>query len=214
MNFSSLSGLKGLTHLLLSGTSLTNCDLAGLKSLAKLTILDLSKTGISSQQVEEFAEARQLQELLLSENQFSGSGLGSLKDAGNLRFIDLRECTLESTAWEKIGTLKQLKALRLDSSNIDGKHLGLLAKIPLQVLTLTKTKLTDADCEALLPLSRSLRFIDLQDTDLTDASVATLSRLKALSRLAIKGTKITRDGIEDLEFALPNCNIDLAEPDE
>ena len=52
----------------------------------------------------------------------------------------------------------------------------------------------------------SLEWLDLQETDISDASLAHLASLTQLRGLAL-GPNVTPDGIERIQSLLPNCLI-------
>ncbi|HET6880828.1 MAG TPA: serine/threonine-protein kinase [Pirellulales bacterium] len=56
-----------------------------------------------------------------------------------------------------------------------------------------------------------LSYISLRDSDLSDAGLASLSLVTFLESLDVRGTKVTRAGVEALQKALPDCKI-LWEP--
>ena len=54
--------------------------------------------------------------------------------------------------------------------------------------------------------------MDLENTALTNASVAHLGHLKNLNNLSLKGTKVTGGGRLRLKRSLPRCNIQPEPP--
>jgi hypothetical protein len=54
---------------------------------------------------------------------------------------------------------------------------------------------------------RNLRYIQLDNTRITDAGLMRLEELKGLDSLSLGDTQITNDGIIKLKKALPNTSI-------
>ena len=72
----------------------------------------------------------------------------------------------------------------------------------------TQTKITD---EALVQLQamQKLQRLWLDNTSVTDAAIGHLVKRRSLVEQHIRGTKITQDGIEQLQRSLPRCQIEL-----
>jgi hypothetical protein len=66
---------------------------------------------------------------------------------------------------------------------------------------------TDAGLQHLAEWMPHLEWLELYDTQITDAGLETLKGLKHLRRLDIRKTKVTSAGVEDLHRALPGAEI-------
>ena len=53
----------------------------------------------------------------------------------------------------------------------------------------------------------SLRFLQLTDTEVTDAALEHLERLTNLNHLDLTNTRVTPEGVTELQKALPECEI-------
>jgi hypothetical protein len=58
-----------------------------------------------------------------------------------------------------------------------------------------------------------LRWLVLMDTGVTDQGLKHIRHLKKLERLDLEGSKVTKQGAEELKKALPDVRIYIAEPD-
>jgi hypothetical protein len=76
----------------------------------------------------------------------------------------------------------------------------------LKTLRLTNSKITDAGMVDLKGLTQ-LEWLDLTGSSITDESVADLKTLQRLRFLKVKRTRISRKGVEELQGALPECQI-------
>jgi len=58
-------------------------------------------------------------------------------------------------------------------------------------------------------ITKSLGLIEpnVDGKQLNDQSIEQLKEIRAFSELDIKGTKVTADGVAELQKALPNCKI-------
>lgn len=65
---------------------------------------------------------------------------------------------------------------------------------------------TDAGLVHVRSLSR-LQRLNLSDTQITDAGLEYLTNLTQLRELVLHGTRVTDDGVQQLQRALPNCQI-------
>ena len=55
---------------------------------------------------------------------------------------------------------------------------------------------------------RNLEYLDLNNTQVTDAGLEHLKGLEKLNWLLLKNTKVTDAGVNDLKHSLPNVDID------
>jgi hypothetical protein len=112
--------------------------------------------------------------------------------------------------WKSLGGSAHYRNSELTSlSFLSGKKppWKLLAKQKnLKYLSLRKCVVQDADLENLLEL-HDLRELHLNDTDITDACIPTLSRLSALRNLSIYGTRISAMEVQRLQQQLEPIRI-------
>ena len=76
----------------------------------------------------------------------------------------------------------------------------------LQELVLDNTQVTDAGLVHLEGLT-GLRHLDLTNTEVTDAGLVHLKGLTNVQWLFLYRTQVTEAGVQDLQKALPNCEI-------
>ncbi len=69
-----------------------------------------------------------------------------------------------------------------------------------RVLKKPEGKLTEADLE-------KVAYLGLPRTQITDAGLKDVAKLQWLTRLYLRGTKITTAGVAELKKALPKCTI-------
>ena len=140
---------KQLTSLYLSLPDVTDESLHFLGDLSKLRVLSLSGSAITTQSVEHLAEAN------------------------SLLSLDVSDTAIGNEFVKPLAKLSQLSTLNLSATQIDDQTLPLIADFPALVdLTLAGTFVSDAGIEELH--SRTLRFVDLDDTKVTAAGIAEL----------------------------------------
>jgi len=58
----------------------------------------------------------------------------------------------------------------------------------------------------------NLRSLDLRDTCVTDAGLVHLKGLRQLEKLVLLNTRVTSEGVQGIQQALPNCRVDYEPP--
>jgi hypothetical protein len=114
----------------------------------------------------------------------SQEGLQCLDRMPKLYFLQVHDVTLGPQGYRQIAGCSGLKMIELIDCALSADGLD-------QLTTL-----------------KELSSLDFMGCSIGDESVGKLSRLTTLKSLTIRSTKFTRNGIEALRAALPNCNID------
>lgn len=230
-SLSTLTGLPRLTALNLSSTGLTDADLDFLKTLQRLTYLNIEHNdALTPEALTAFDQAmphcQVIHDTVLytveiagmtltsdaAELDLSGRGIGSI--AGLERFLELRLLRLENNALTDISPLRELKALEeLELGNNQIRDLSPLAgHLALRRLVLSRNAVTDI---AALNALVWLEDLDLSGNQISD--VSTLNTCVRLRRLNLTGNPVSADAIRRLQEALPGCQIitdaDLSMPE-
>lgn len=110
-------------------------------------------------------------------------------------------------ALAKAGGFKRLRRAVFAGSQISDAGLAHLAGLPwLEILVLRDAPIT-GDGLAALATCPVLRVLNLSGTQIGDEQVAVLTQLKRLADLDLTGTKVTAEGVQQLQSALPQCEI-------
>lgn len=179
-----LSALKGLSRLVLTDVAVTDAGLGPLAASSTLRALDLSGTAITDHASNNLSRLGNLTELSLADTAFSDRGLSRLEGLGKLVSLDLAGLSI----------------------SIDGLVVALPKLTSLQHLNLSQTWIVTADLRVLAKV-RNLRSLAIRDTVIGDKGIALIAKLKSLKRLWIERTRITKTGLEELQKALPECEI-------
>ena len=127
------------------------------------------------------------------------SDLSHLAELKKLEYLELYDTQVSDLS--PLAELMSLEALCLESTNVS--DLSPLAALKnLEFLDLRDTQVND-----LSPLAglKNLEMLYLKNTQVSDLSP--LCELKNLEFLSLSGTQVSREQVEELKLALPNCKI-------
>ena len=126
------------------------------------------------------------------------------------RVLALWQNNLKASELTKLERLPNLEEVYLDNVRFDDPVLAMqmVGKVKtLKRLTLTNTNITDESLAGLTRLE-NLQILELHDTDIGDTGVAHLAALPKLTHLDIGSTKVSDKGIDSiLQLELENLTI-------
>ena len=114
---------------------------------------------------------------------------------GSVNKVDLRKGKADNQLLAHIGVLKELRRLDLSNADIDDEGIRRIAHLPLRELWLQSTNITDASAATLSKI-KSLDFLQLNATSLSDAFLEDLQPLPELEDLGLRGTLVTSAGMK------------------
>ena len=130
-----------------------------------------------------------------------------LKGLTSLEILRFFGAQFTDTGLMHLEGLTSLETLRFDTTQVtDAGLVHLKGLMSLQHLSLEGTQVTDAGMVHLKELT-SLESLDLSYTQVTDAGLVHLKGLTSLTWLRLRWTPVTDAGVQDLQEALPNCEI-------
>lgn len=186
-----LGGLSGLREISITGSVVTDADLASLSRLSNLESLIIYPYGntIGDAGLASLAGLTRLKRLITGNSQATSAGLDSLR-----AMTDLEHLSVSGPGIDDLSPLLQLpnlKVLSLGKCSIDDEDLAPLARLRgLTVVGLGSKRLTDAGLAHLLGLP-NLEWITLRQTSVTDAGLRSLAGLKSLKDVVVTGSKVT-----------------------
>ena len=145
-----------------------------------------------------------------------GENLSVTKDDCRLicqlpRLLDLgfQRCDLSGLNLDNIGNCRELRSFCCDDvTPFPVDEIRKLTVCPVNGFWFTNTRLNDSDLENLVKWT-TVGHLDLRDnTGITDAGFEHLEKIASLRRLDIRGTRITKEGIE--EFQRKRSDVDVA----
>jgi serine/threonine protein kinase/Leucine-rich repeat (LRR) protein len=205
---------KGLRMLDLHGTRITDAGLAHFQNCKGLTHLYLHLTGVTDLGLAHFQECRGLLDLGLSGTRVTDLGLAHFQDCKDLNLLELDNTQVTDAGLAHFRDCKDLRHLNLGHTRVTDAGLAHFKDCKqLLALGLSGTRVTDAglahfqDCNG-------LKTLNLNGTQVTDAGMAHFKDCKGLTYLYLQGTKVTAKLIDELNQALPKCQIEWDRPKE
>lgn len=124
-----------------------------------------------------------LEILITSGRDINDDTLAAIGQLSNLVFLEIEYSRITDEGMRHLRSLGNLEVVQLDSNDISDNGVEHVAGLHmLQKLTLN-------GC-----------------TKISDASIPVLSNLRNLNALELRGTSVTKEGIAELQQALPNCS--------
>jgi hypothetical protein len=185
-------------------------NLAGLKNAKSLTLF--FNEHITDAGMKHVKELTALESITLNSTSVGDAGLAELKGCKNIKQLYLAGCIkMTDKSTETIKGFADLEDLSLPSTITDAGAKNLVGLKKLKKLYLGGCNaLTDEAVKQIAANLPDLEYLELGatlGTDITDASVAHFARLKKLKHLGVNGSKVTADGLKELQKALPDCKV-------
>jgi Ran GTPase-activating protein (RanGAP) involved in mRNA processing and transport len=111
--------------------------------------------------------------------------------------VDLHKSKADKALVAQIAVLKELTNLDLSNADIDDEGVRQIAHLPLREQWLQSTHMTDASA-ATISRIKTLDFLMLNATGLSDRFLEQLEPLPALEKLGLRGTRVTGAGMKFL----------------
>ncbi|MBL7188601.1 MAG: hypothetical protein ISS70_19935 [Phycisphaerae bacterium] len=184
--------------------------------LTGLQMLSLNDTGVTDEGLEHIRSLRSLRVLELRESTVGSRGLAVLKDLPALEYLDLHTGVTDA-GLKHVGEHPNLRWLRIRTGNMWGPGLAELVNLPrLERLCIWGTSpISDRHVKYLEGLTRlkSLTLWGRACNTLTDASLASIGRLKNLEELHFirTGPRFTVAGIAHLKDLKNLKKLDFAQ---
>jgi serine/threonine protein kinase len=208
-------------------TGIDDAEVAHLRGLSGLTILNLVDTAVTDAGMEHLKDLVTIDILLLNGAQVTGPGLQFLRNYHHLSQLGLNRTPLGDTGIDELPRLISLQNITLDGTNI--RSLEFVRRLP----KLSSLSMSDTPLENLTPLENvtSLRYLyingtkitddqlvhlhsmrtsstlNLSETNISDAGLKHLESIKSLNRLLLTKTPLTEEAVQKLQTARPDLRI-------
>jgi hypothetical protein len=208
-----LSRLTQVTSLGLLGCQINGSGLKNIQGMTHLKTLNLQLCPITDDNLVYLKDLKEIEGLYFLEAPITDAGLKHLKALPKLRELHLHMTRITDAGLTQLCELKQLQILWLGDTKITDAGLINLPMLPLlKELRLDGTRVTDAGLERLgklnglqsLWLGRTDWRLWLPNEKITDVGVKKLKALHQLKSLWLWGTKVTAEGVRELQRELPN----------
>ena len=189
-----IAGWKHLKRLNLRGTRISDGTLAVVSKITGLEALDIAHTQVTDNGLDHLITLVHLKELAMGGGRRSPTALAVVRMLPTLTYLDLsgaRPTPPDMPGRENVGPgipeeslramaeLKDLRVLKLGHSNITSAGLRILNSLEkLEKLGLEGCRRIDDNAIAALAGWKSLRYLDLQDTQVTAEGVETLRKAR------------------------------------
>jgi len=160
---------------------------------------------ISNENMRHIKVMTKLEELALP-TWTNDAGLSNVAGLTNLKSLNISITNITDAGMVYLKNLNSLEKVTLHGTKITGAGIKHLQGKNLSILGLNQTDIGDADIEVIATFTY-LQSLFLVGTKVTDASIPHLKKLKYLQRLDITGTKISQQGKQDLQTAMPGLKI-------
>lgn len=227
-----LAAMPELKAVRISGTNVTDDGVGALLKLPQLTELDVRNCrGVTKAGIEQLAEKKSLRVLKIGGEKIDDGVLEIVGKFDGLSSLSLDNCPISDAGVAKLAGLPladftiyqcanitdqgvailsgmdQLAKLTLRDVGVRGTAISKLPKPEKLVsLNLGQSKLSDVEIVNLAGLT-NLDTLVLSETAVTDVSVDTLVGLSKLKRLIVTQTGISSEGVQKLQAALPECQV-------
>lgn len=214
-----LQRVQQLRALVLTGTQVTHAGVRRLVANRNLLALDLEICdGITDAACEPLGKMRQLRALVFKKNGFephriTDVGLEKLQDLTDLELLNLYGNNVTDTGMRYLKRLNKLQELHLSLLPITDAGLSQLKLLDkLDHLELLHSEgfsgptITSAGVRFLAQLT-NLNTLNLTGAQLTDVDLECLRPLKELGTLQLVRTRVSAEGIQAFQAAVPKCKI-------
>lgn len=225
-----LQSLPKLKNLSLSGVGDREVEKIGqLPSLAALSLQNVSAT---EEGYRALAKLNRLKEFSLIKAASADGALMALAEAKELAKLRIKSTKIRSETWKIVREgFRNVLSLDLGETTTDDQSLEWISQLPkLEELNLLRTPITRAgiqsltskrlkklnvdDCSGVddsavdeIAKMKSLEFLHVGKTKITDTGLAKLARLEGLKDLILNDTQVSDEAIRKLQQSLPMVKI-------
>lgn len=207
-DLSIIGSLNSLEQLDLTYSDVTDAGLLEIARLTHLRSLELIGTKISGPGLDALRPLTQLERLSVKKTAVTGGDLARLSCLRGLKYLDVSETNFAAGGEKTLRQLDSLQSLLAIQSKFDDRLLSQLkGSKQLEVLYLSDNfGITDQSARQLGGCT-ALADLRLDSTQVSDATLSALKRLKSLKLLNVGRAKCTAKGVADLQKALPEVKI-------
>ncbi len=209
--FASAAKFTSLNGLLLQSKRITGSGIAHLKA-SSIGGLVISQCRLVDAEMVHLKAMPNLNSLQIIGTPIGDAGLKHISEVKQLSTLQMQNCVNVTIAGMK--HLEKCEALQLIelSSPMTGACFESLGKIKTIAIISTTIEVTDTDVKHLvgLPKFENLRCNLLS---LTDVGLESLSQIKTLKFIYLKGSKVTAAGVKKFRAALPECKVESDFPE-
>ncbi len=203
-----LRGLKNLEVLNMRYTNITDDGLSNLSGLNNLKELRVSGTQVHGPGLIHLKSLPKLTALSLSELSISPNGLTALPELKHLKELHISQHPLSNETLEAVSQMQGVQNLEIKSAEITDEKFVYIARLQgLKSLDITYNKISDKSIPEILKL-KHLTVLHMGANSVSDEGIKKLVALPNLTYVKVMGGDVTLKGLEGLRRLMPNCVID------
>ena len=173
-----------------------------------LTALNLEDTGVDDHVGATLAQILSLEELDLSDTDIGNELCQQISHLPDLNRLNIKSTQIDGRALFYLKNIPTLRDLDLGRTQHIGNELEKLANLPLEILNLQSVGFTRHDFENSVLKMKSLKVLNLNETNIDDDELARLTILKGLKHLDIDNCKnLTLSGVQRFARLMPLCKL-------
>lgn len=192
----------GVVNDIISCGGLGDDDLALIAILSDMERLEVSNGTVTDQGVKHLLGLKKLVRLSLANNQLTDEGVRQIAGLTNLTSLNLSGNQITDEGVKCLAGLKNLSSLYLDETQITDEAVAHLRGLPIWSLHLARNDISDDSLKHIGGFA-NLGILGLGGTQVTDRGLRFLEGLQRLEHLFVPGTKVTKEGIEQLAKSCP-----------
>ncbi len=205
-------GLSNITSLALRHAPVSDEGFRVLESFPKLKELDVYGTTVSSDFLANIPYPASLTKLKLRSSSIASTQIvQGIARFENVSALDLGENDLDAVAIASVAQLGKLEDLNLLRTKLSNDAVRILCESPanarLKKLNLDDNSAVDDSAIDSLLFVKSLEFLHLGKTQVTDTGIQKLSALSQLKTLIVNDTAVTQKALDQLQSKLPSLRI-------
>lgn len=203
-----LSPLTNMVAISLKECAISDAKSDALSGMTKLKEFDIFKTRAGDRTLGVVAGATEMSKLKLRDSAITNQGLVEhISKFQNLIALDLGETETTDQALVVIGKLSKLEDLNLLRTKVTAAGVASLTGLKLKRLNLDDIPSVGDGVVAHIAKIKSLEFLHLGKTAITDAGLQGLAPMTNLKDLILNNTAVTESAIKELQSKLPKVKI-------
>lgn len=193
----------------LSSTKISGGAMTSLAQMERLEHLDLENFyPRGDKNLGALASAKKLEYLNLGNGDITVEDLEAVSKIGSLTTLRLANCSIENGALEKLVKLEKLSELNLSHAAISPAQWQEIIKLQtLRTLDLSTSSVSDQDLAVVAESMPLIEFIDLKETNVTEAGLMNLQKLIKLKGLELRDSAVSKKSKESLEKKLRGVEL-------
>jgi hypothetical protein len=185
-----------IEHIIAAKLDFTDEHMRHLRNFKGLVHLNLDETLITDKSLPIIGTFRNLMALRLSVTDTTGSNFEALSKLTHILNLNIRGISLKTGSLAKLkGALSHLTDLDMSNINLGKEDAAALVSAPeLKMLEIAGNKRFDDSCVGYLAGMKHLKSLNITDTSVTDKSLPELSKLPKLKSITVRARTFWRSG--------------------